>query len=140
MKQVKRIFTILTACLLLLSMAQAGTIAEELGVPENVALAPFETGTNKTVITIDAEVVCPQADEVYLYDVMPRVFTDAEIQTIIAGFGFPETADIQIEHDDGSGTVYPGFTALRYTVKNDGRAMYILMTINTTNLAARAFR
>lgn len=99
----KKVSAILLALFLPLC-ASAETLQNQLGAPSHI-VDTFKSNTEKTVITVDAEVYVPDADRVSVYSVTPRVFSQDELRAMAATcFGsIPYSFDFE-EQDKESGT------------------------------------
>ena len=60
---------------------QRSGIAEQINAPAHVT-ETFASNTGKVVITLDADVIVPDADNVRVYYAVPRLFTPAEADTM----------------------------------------------------------
>ena len=73
----KRFVASMLILLLFVCTAGAETVAQQVSAPEHVS-ETLASNTGKVVITLDADVTVPDADNVRVYQAIPRLFTTAE--------------------------------------------------------------
>ncbi len=88
---------ILVCCFVFPLCAHADTLQDRLGVPTHIA-DTFNSHTGKVVITLDADVSIPEADNVRTYRAVPRLFSAPETDAM-ANAVFGKRA----YHDAGTG-------------------------------------
>lgn len=137
----KKLLSWMLMCCFLMPCVALADVASQVNAPAHTT-ETFSSNTGKVVITLDADVMVPDADNVRVYQAVPRLFTTTEADTMAqavfgsraytyAGTGnYSESAPVRVYESVATvldiGKEWPEYTLDVYqSTKNNGAADWV---------------